>query len=336
MYFCLKYKKYNRIIYRKLHFKDKIWIKIQYMEQKRHFLLTRTKNPCIIQYKGCESMIILQNGVISVGIEPYGAELSRIKNLRTNREFIWSGDSTYWSGQSPILFPIVGRLFGDSFEYGGEKYYLPKHGFARKSNFDIVRTEETEAQFRLCSSSDTKLVYPFDFQLDVGFSIVEKKLSVTYRVKNTGDIAMFFSIGAHPAFNCKMGDFIKFDEYETLETYTFDTSSFRTGTKPFMERRKNIEITEHLFDDDALVFSGMKSRGLEIISRGGSRIVRVDYGNAPYLGIWAKPGAPFVCIEPWFGINDAPEVSGNISEKEGILALEAGSEFEYTYKITVA
>ena len=97
--------------------------------------------------------------------------------------------------------------------------------------------------------------------------------------ENTGDTAMFFSIGAHPAFNCKMGDFIKFDEYETLETYTFDTSSFRTGTKPFMERRKNIEITEHLFDDDALVFSGMKSRGLEIISRGGSRIVRVDYGN---------------------------------------------------------
>ena len=188
MYFCLKYKKYNRIIYRKLHFKDKIWIKIQYMEQKRHFLLTRTKNPCIIQYKGCESMIILQNGVISVGIEPYGAELSSIKNLRTNREFIWSGDSTYWSGQSPILFPIVGRLFGDSFEYGGEKYYLPKHGFARKSNFDIVRTEETEAQFRLCSSADTKRVYPFDFQLDVGFSIEEKKLNVTYRVKNTGDI----------------------------------------------------------------------------------------------------------------------------------------------------
>ena len=282
------------------------------------------------------ALIILQNGVISVGIEPYGAELSSIKNLRTNREFIWSGDSAYWSGQSPILFPIVGRLFGDSFEYGGEKYYLPKHGFARKSNFEIVRAEETEAQFRLCSSGDTKRVYPFDFQLDVGFSIEGKALNVTYGVKNTGDTAMFFSIGAHPAFNCKMGDFVKFDEYETLSTYTFDASSFRTGAKPFIERRKNIEITEHLFDDDALVFSGMKSRGLEIISRGGSRIVRVDYGNAPYLGIWAKPGAPFVCIEPWFGINDTPEVSGNISEKEGIVALEAGSEFEYTYKITVA
>ncbi len=283
-----------------------------------------------------KALIILQNGAVSVGIEPYGAELSSIKNLRTKREFIWSGDSSYWSGQSPILFPIVGRLFGDSFEYGGEKYYLPKHGFARKSNFEIVRSEETEAEFRLCSGVDTKRVYPFDFELDVIFSLEGKSVSVTYRVKNTGDSSMFFSIGGHPAFNCKVGDFVKFDEYETLSTYTFDASSFRTGTKPFINRRKNIEITEHLFDDDALVFHGMKSHGVEIVSKGGSRIVRIDYGDVPYLGIWAKPGAPFVCIEPWYGINDTPEVSGKISEKEGIIALDPGADFEYSYKITVA
>lgn len=282
------------------------------------------------------TLIILRNNLVCVGIDPYGAELSSMKNLRTKREFIWSGDSAYWSGQSPVLFPIVGRLFGDSYEYGGEKYYLPKHGFARKSNFEIVSASETAAQFLLCSGADTKRVYPFDFELCISYALSGKTLTVTYNVKNTGTDKMFFSIGAHPAFNCAMGDFIKFDEYETLSTYVFDKSSFRTSTKPFMERRKNIEITEHLFDDDALVFSGMKSHGVEITTKSGSRIVRVDYGNAPYIGLWAKPGAPFVCIEPWYGINDTPEVSGNLCEKEGIISLEAGADFEYSYAITIA
>lgn len=281
-------------------------------------------------------MITLQNGLISAGIKPFGAELSSLRNMQTEREYIWSGDSTYWNGQAPILFPICGRLLLDCFEFNGEKFYLPKHGFARKSQFEIGQVTETEAEFILRSGEDTKRVYPFDFVFRVLFELTGKTLRTTYRVENTGDKTMFFSVGAHPAFACQMGDRIKFDESETVSTCLFDAGSLRIGEKPFLKNRKSFAITEHIFDDDALFFHGMKSHGVELVSATGAKIVRVDFGDAPYLGIWAKPGAPFVCVEPWNGINDTPDVTGKIEDKEAILSLPVGQTYAYSFTITVA
>lgn len=281
-------------------------------------------------------LITLQNGIISAGIKPFGAELSSLRNLRTEREYIWSGDSTYWSGQAPILFPICGRLLSDCFEFDGEKYYLPKHGFARKSPFEIASVSETEAEFVLRSGEETKRVYPFDFVFHAVFSLDGKTLRTTYRVENVGEKTMYFSVGGHPAFACQMGDRIKFDELETVPTCLFDASSLRVGEKPFLKNHRSFAVTEHLFDGDALFFPGLKSRGVELTTATGKRIVRVEYGDVPYLGIWAKPGAPFVCIEPWNGINDTPDVSGKIEEKDAILSLPAGQTYVYSFTITVA
>ena len=149
-------------------------------------------------------MIILKNGQLTIKIKPYGAELAGISDNKTGREYLWQGEPSIWSGQSPILFPIVGRLCSDSFTYRDKKYYLPKHGFARKSQFEILMASDEKASFRLEASEETRRVYPFDFALTVEYALKDKTLAVSNTVKNLGNDEMYFSLGAHPAFNIEI------------------------------------------------------------------------------------------------------------------------------------
>lgn len=280
-------------------------------------------------------MIILKNGQLTIKIKPYGAELAGISDNRTGREYLWQGEPSIWSGQSPILFPIVGRLCSDSFLYQDKKYYLPKHGFARKSQFEILMASDERASFRLEASEETRRVYPFDFALTVEYALKDKTLAVSSAVKNLGNDEMYFSLGAHPAFNIEIGDFVKFSDYESFTTLLFNESGLMSGEKALAKRRKNIEITEHIFDEDALFFPNLASTSAKIVSKSGRELLKMDFGKVPFVGLWAKPGAPFVCIEPWYGICDSPNVSGKIEEKPYINRLAANEEFRFEYSITV-
>ena len=281
------------------------------------------------------NMIILKNKQLTVKVKPYGAELSGVMSNESGREYLWQGDPSIWSGQSPILFPITGRLLSDSFLYHDKKYYLPKHGFARKSQFEILAASDTEASFRLESSEETHRVYPFDFALTVWYTLDKATLRVLHIVKNLGNEEMYFSLGAHPAFQIAIGDFVKFSEYETFTTLLFDESGLACGEKTLAKHRKSIEITEHLFDHDALFFPNLSSTSAKIVSKTGRELLRMDFDRVPFVGLWAKPGAPFVCIEPWHGICDSPTVTGKIEEKPYINSLAPSSEFRFSYSISI-
>ncbi len=287
-----------------------------------------------ILYTKGDSMIILKSEHLTVGVNAFGAELSSIVDT-SGREYVWQGDPAVWSGHSPILFPITGRLLSDSYLYNGERYFLPKHGFARKSSFAIYSEDDDHATFTLSATEETKRVYPFDFLLTVDYRLSGKTLTVTNTVRNTGNGEMYFSFGAHPAFNIEIGDRVEFSENETFTTLLFNEFGLADGEKLLAENTNGITITDHIFDGDALFFEDLNSTSATVISEKDGALLKMTYGKAPFLGLWAKPGAPYVCIEPWHGICDNTDVSGKIKEKPQIIRLEAGEEFVFPYTIEI-
>jgi galactose mutarotase-like enzyme len=270
----------------------------------------------------------IENETLFVSVDSRGAQLHSIQSRRTKEQYLWGGDPAVWYGQSPILFPFVGQLKDGAYRYEGKEYQMKKHGFARGSEFRLTETAGNRAVFRLESGPETLACYPFPFTLDVRYALEGSKLLVCHRVTNTGDGPMYFSIGAHPGFCCAMGDVLRFDEPETLNSeYITDESLLAGAVYPLLRKETDIVLTPHLFDRDALILSGIRSRRISLV-RGGKAAVTFDIGGAPVLGIWAKPGAPYVCIEPWFGINDPDETTPDISQKRLIQTLSPGAVFE--------
>ena len=274
----------------------------------------------------------IENDKLSLSIKEYGAELHSIVSKDTGFDFLWNGDESVWYGQSPILFPIIGRLLDDKYRYDGNEYTMPKHGLFRKRNAQLVSCDKNKLVLVQTADAETLKSYPFTFVVYITFEIVGKSVKVTHKVVNTNDKTMYFSIGAHPGFKCKIGDYLEFDENETLSTEMIDSDSIRVNKKiPVLNNEKKIVITEHIFDNDALIFSNIKSKHITLHSTDSARRVKFDFGSSPYLGIWAKPGAPYVCLEPWFGVNDSRDKKDCICKKEGIISLESNKSFEFAW-----
>lgn len=281
-------------------------------------------------------MITIKNEFLTVSVNPMGAELSSLKDSATQKEYIWQGDPAVWSGQAPLLFPITGRLLNDAYIYRGKQYSLPKHGFARRNIFTLMRSEPDLAAFGLFDNEKTREVYPFRFFLGAEFRLEGKTLRVTHTVQNKDEKTMYFSFGAHPAFNINIGDSVVFSEKEKLTTLLTDECGYVSGKKTLAEHSDTVVIDEHIFDADALFFPAMKSTSAKIVSAEGKDILKMTYGKVPYLGLWAKPGAPYVCIEPWHGICDNENVSGKLEEKPAILSLKPQEKFVFSYEITIS
>ena len=161
-------------------------------------------------------MITIKNEFLTASVNSMGAELSSLKDNATQKEYIWQGNPAVWSGQAPLLFPITGRLLNDSYTYNGKEYVLPKHGFARKNEFTLMRAKPNLAVFGLFDNEKTRENYPFRFFLGVEFRLEGKTLRVTHTVQNKDNTTMYFSFGAHPAFNIDIGDNIVFSNKEKL------------------------------------------------------------------------------------------------------------------------
>lgn len=280
-------------------------------------------------------MITLKNEYLTIAVNPMGAELFSVKSNADEHEYLWQGDPTVWNGRSPILFPIAGRLKSDSYRYQGNFYCLPKHGFARRNEFEVLSAEPTYASFVLTETEKTLVVYPFHFRLTAAYTLEGKTLTVTNTIHNSGNDTMYFSFGAHPAFNIQVGDSVVFEEKEDLTTALFDSYGLMDGKKTLAKDSDRLMIDAHIFDNDAVFFENMKSRSATIVSQSGENILKMTYGKVPYLGLWAKPNAPYVCIEPWHGICDNHEVSGKIEEKPYIIALEPEKDFIFSYTIEI-
>jgi galactose mutarotase-like enzyme len=278
----------------------------------------------------------LSNSNLTAQINHLGAELFSLKN-NLDTEYIWEGNPEFWGKHSPVLFPIVGTLKNNSYQYNNLEYYLSRHGFAREMTFSLLEKTEISAVFCIISNVETLKVYPFDFKLQIIYTLVEKSLEIEYIVINKGNTKMPFSIGAHPAFALP-NDFenynIEFQESEDLNYYLLENDLIANKTKKLELNNKKVALNYDLFANDALIFKNLNSRAI-IILENSNPILKVNFEDFPSLGLWTKVNAPFLCIEPWLGYSDTSESTGNLFEKEGILILEKSDTFESKFSIEI-
>jgi galactose mutarotase-like enzyme len=285
----------------------------------------------------------ISNNVISIRAVNKGAELQSIYHQQHKLEYLWSGDPSYWAKKSPVLFPIVGGLKGNTYHYKGNGYQLSRHGFARDNDFDLAEQTNTSLTFSLKSDDQTKQVYPFDFLFSVKYTIAEDKVLITFIVENTGDENLLFSVGAHPAFTVPLIEgtdyedyYLEFNENEDAGRWPLSKDGLiENEVIPFLIRQNKLQLKKELFYKDAIVFKNLKSNSISILSDVTPHGLKVEFTGFPYMGIWAAKDANFVCIEPWCGIADSVNASGNLEDKEGIQTLQPKQQFERTYSIEV-
>lgn len=286
----------------------------------------------------------ISNLNLEVKIEQIGAELSSIKSKSTGREFIWNADPDIWASSAPVLFPIVGGLKNGQTMHNGKQYQMPRHGIVRHNqNIHVVNQETDRITLRLTADESTLKQYPFKFTFDINFRVKDNSVIVSHTIKNIDNCDMFFSVGAHPGFNCPINSgeeysdcYIEFEQNETLSTSTLTPDGVVKNDSIEVLKNENIlQLTDHLFDNDALIFRNLKSRKVTLRSHKSPTALEVEFPDFNYLGIWAKPQAPFVCIEPWLGIADSEDCDGELAHKEAIIKLPAGEKFEAKYIIRI-
>lgn len=289
-------------------------------------------------------MIKLENEVLLVEMKTAGAELTRIFHKDTGLEYLWKADSKFWGRHSPVLFPTVGRLVEDTYLVDGKPYHLGQHGFARDRDFQVVEQTEKSVRFELDADEDSLAVYPYKFKLSIIYTIEKNRVAVSYEVENTDNKRIYFSIGAHPAFNLPLTDGTTFEDYyldfgteENLETLCLE-GPYRSGEikKVVDEAARYLPLNYDLFKNDALIFEALKQKEMTIKSDKTPHFVKVSFPEFPFVGVWtAKAGTPFLCIEPWYGIADGAGESVELRDKAGIEHLEPEAVFASEYEITV-
>ena len=277
----------------------------------------------------------LFNSNITAKINHNGAELYSLES--NNKEYIWEGNPVFWGKHSPVLFPIVGTLKENTYTYNSISYQLSRHGFARDTTFKLIEKKDDLAVFSIESNEDTKKVYPFEFELQLIYSLENNHLNISYKVINKGMGPMPFSIGAHPAIALP-GKFenysIQFEKEEPLVYNLLENDLISNAVKTLPTLDNRVALDYSLFENDALIFKNLKSNYLTIF-KNQIPMVRMHYEDFPHLGIWTKMNAPFLCIEPWFGYSDSNESTGTILEKEGIQILESKTSFNAQFSIEI-
>ncbi|AKM09263.1 aldose 1-epimerase family protein [Croceicoccus naphthovorans] len=289
--------------------------------------------------------ITIGSGALTARIASLGAELVSIADAK-GAEWMTDGDPAVWSGRSPILFPIVGELAEGKMRLDGAEYDLARHGFARKRAFDCVAHDAETALFRLSDDAETRAVYPFAFELDLHYAARDAMLTMTATVRNTGDGAMPFSIGFHPGFAWplpgggeKQAHAVRFMEREAgpIRRLNGDGLLCFFEDTPVVDRR--IALHSGLFRADALIWDQLNSRGLRYEGEmpegeGSPAAIDIAFPDCPMLGIWQKPGADFICLEPWAGHADPVGFDGDFRDKPGVMELEPGAE--RAFRVTIA
>ena len=285
----------------------------------------------------------LENETCRVGVKEDGAELCSFVKQPENLEYIWQADPQVWPRHAPVLFPIVGKLPGNQYCYGGKTYQMSQHGFARDQSFRLTSQSETEMVFELSENEQTLTIYPFPFRLQIIYRLAGNALETTYQVQNPAERDLYFSIGAHPAFNCPLlpGEsfvdyYLAFEKPETQDYYLLEQGLLSGKIEPLLKNENKLPLSYDLFLHDALVFKGLSSEKIRLQNLQHNHGVTFEFKGFPYFGIWTKEtGAGFICLEPWHGIASSIGDSGELEQKEGIKKLGAGQEFSCSYTIRV-
>ena len=302
-------------------------------------------------------MQTLKNQSLTVKINPKGAELISLFNGENQTEYMWSADANFWGKSSPVLFPIVGALKDNLYNFEGKTYHLPRHGFAREREFLVENSKNESVTFLLTNDEETLKIYPFAFEFRLKYELQDNCLSVTYSVKNMDDKTMYFSVGGHPAFAVPLSADTDYEDYylEFNKTENFQRWGLVEGgliannPTDFLLNTNRLALTKDLFYEDAIVFKNLQSD--EVILKSDKTNspstqsddsqtdskkphLKFNFKGFPYLGIWAAKDANFVCIEPWCGIADSENHNQELTEKEGIIALSVDDIFERTWSVT--
>ena len=287
-------------------------------------------------------MVVLENEFLKVVLSSKGAELTSLVDKSTHTEYIWQADEQIWNYHAPNLFPIVGGLNNSILYVNGETYPMSRHGFARTSVFRRLESAPDHAKFSLDYNDETLKAYPFKFEFQVVYHLSGRSLKVVYKVINKDQKDIYFSLGAHPAFNVPLVEgeayedyYFQFETAEDLSTHLLSASGLLTGATEKVFTGDKLQLTKDMFNKDALIFKDIKSRSIILTNGAGTRHVKVDFPHFIQLGLWSKPGAPFVCIEPWLGHADYEGDSRDISQKDAIQHVEHGHVFEADFTISV-
>lgn len=283
-------------------------------------------------------MIEIQGGRLSARVKPRGAELASLTDAE-GREFLWQAGEA-WPRHAPILFPIVGRLRDDRLRMNGQEYRMSQHGFARDSDFEVAEQRASSCRLVLTDSEATRAAFPFPFRFEVDYALREATLSIGFTVTNTGEGALPFSLGAHPAFRwplpgarSKPGHRIEFEQTES-EARRLRGGLLDPTPVPFPIHGHNLGLREELFREDALILPGCASRRLRYTAP-GAPVIELAWQGFTDLGLWMKPGAEFLCIEPWAGHSDPVDFEGSFFDKPGVMALAPGEASTFSLRISL-
>ena len=274
--------------------------------------------------------VTIASNRLSAGIAALGAELQHLTDS-DGRQLQWDGDPAVWHGRAPILFPVIGLLEGGCYRLDGKIYQMPKHGFARHSTFAIAESAPDAATFRLTASDETRAIYPFEFQLDIRFSLSGAVLTLAATITNAGRTSMPASFGFHPALRWPLpygqpraDHRIRFEHDEPAPIRRINSHGFLLAeSQPTPVVGDTLALRDELFVADAMIFDRLASRRVLYGAATGPQL-SVEFEDFPTLGVWTKPGADFVCIEPWQGFSDPVGFSGDIREKPGIIEIAPG------------
>lgn len=278
--------------------------------------------------------IILKNEMLELQVSPRGAEMQSLITSGNHQQHLWHGDEAIWADRAPWLFPVIGQLKGGRYRYAGREYEMPMHGFASGADFEVTELGSDAAVFRLESNAETLKQFPWRFALDVAYRLNGGTVEITCRVRCLDEQEMFFSFGAHPGFVCAPGDVLRFEQKEKLSCarLCLETHLLRPERSPVDAA---IVLDEALFDEDAMLFAE-PAASAAVIERAEGSAVRFEFGRVPWVGVWSRKrkGLPYVCIEPWYGVDDPVDADGDIAHKPDIVRLPAGETFVMNMKIT--
>lgn len=286
--------------------------------------------------------IQIASAQLSAVIAVVGAELQSVQ-IAHGAQLLWDGDPAFWTGRAPILFPVIGELAGGVYRYDGRAYAMPKHGFARRSTFTVITAEADRAVLRLSANAATRAVYPFEFALDLEYALDGAQLTMAATITNQGTRAMPASFGFHPALRwplpfgeARAEHRLLFAQAEPAPVRRIDARGLlRPEPEPSPVTGNRLDLRDDLFTGDALIFDRLGSRAVSYGADHGPQL-RVGFADFPTLGVWTKPGAGFVCIEPWQGSADPVGFSGDIRDKPGIMLVEPGAARRLSMTIALA
>jgi galactose mutarotase-like enzyme len=287
------------------------------------------------------SVFNLKNKHLRVSVNSFGAELSSVYSELLDIEYLWQADEKVWARHAPNLFPIVGKLKNGEYSFNSKTYQLSQHGFARDCEFQCIDQTENTLVFELTSSQNSLLVFPFEFSFKIKYELLGNKVIVSYSVFNPANDDLFFSVGAHPAFNCPLQTIESFNDYHLVFPNQDNLVINELSDGLIASKTKNINLVENrmvvskeLFDNDALVFCNNQINEVKLVSVVTKHGVSLTSKNWPYFGIWTKKGIEkFVCLEPWYGIADSDISNGNIIDKAGIIKLDSNKTFDCSFEM---